>query len=423
MGSRHVANKQQLPRFAIAYIILVVVGAVLVVLFYWTIVTVQQISPVARDARDIARSARLDALKVALTTTAGLGAAAGLYVTYRRQRVEEGNSHREQDKVFTERFTVAAGLLAHESAAVRLAGVNSLARLADDSGRDRSTCLNTLCAYLRTPVPLAELANQDRIKSIAAKSCWADPDEWDVRRSAARLLSDRLRIAGYEPDSGEWLDLREAILVDLDLSDVASEVRADFSHCHFVGQTTFDSASFGDECAFAGACFHHSIGLDRATFGGRADFSGCEFKGEVSASSTAYHSRPIFDDCKFFKYTEFGWNGDDHYPSFRRARFHDGLRVDMTLYRYNMFRGSNSIELTTRRFDFTGAVFKGEILIPVGLSLINDADFSEAGIIGYDTFDLLGLRGPSSNYDSVVWPEGFDLEEWIRQPSGDIYNL
>jgi hypothetical protein len=85
-----------------------------------------------------------DVVKIVLAVVAGLGASVGLTVSYRRQRGEEAGA-------FTSRYTAAAEQLGHEKAAVRLAGVYALARLADEWAPQRQTCIDVLCAYVRMP--------------------------------------------------------------------------------------------------------------------------------------------------------------------------------------------------------------------------------------------------------------------------------
>jgi hypothetical protein len=98
----------------------------------------------------------LDLLKIALSVVAGLGGVVLLAVNYRKQRVTE-NEHalavekagRETVQGFNERLGAAAEQLAHESPAVRLTGVYSLAGLADDWVDKRQVCVDVLCGYLR----------------------------------------------------------------------------------------------------------------------------------------------------------------------------------------------------------------------------------------------------------------------------------
>ncbi|MFE6038776.1 hypothetical protein [Streptomyces sp. NPDC056452] len=76
-----------------------------------------------------------DVLKAAVTALTLIGAVlAGLYA-YRKQLLAEGDAHRADANQLAERYTTAAEQLGHDQAAVRLAGVYALARLADELGR------------------------------------------------------------------------------------------------------------------------------------------------------------------------------------------------------------------------------------------------------------------------------------------------
>src|SRR3954470_12395755 len=63
----------------------------------------------------------IEVVKASLGLAAGLGAVVALVVTTRRQRVAEAESHRDDSRLFTERYSSAAEQLGHEKAAVRLA--------------------------------------------------------------------------------------------------------------------------------------------------------------------------------------------------------------------------------------------------------------------------------------------------------------
>ena len=55
-------------------------------------------------------------------------------------------------RMLNERFATAAGQLGGDKpTAVRLAGVYAMAALADDWPKNRQTCVDVLCAYLRLP--------------------------------------------------------------------------------------------------------------------------------------------------------------------------------------------------------------------------------------------------------------------------------
>lgn len=105
----------------------------------------------------------LDAIATrAFAIVAGLGGVALLVISYRRQRTTEANAQlaeeaaeREVSKLFTDTFDSASDKLGSEHAAVRLAGVHALARLADEAPSDRDDLvqmvIDVLCAYIRMP--------------------------------------------------------------------------------------------------------------------------------------------------------------------------------------------------------------------------------------------------------------------------------
>jgi hypothetical protein len=88
------------------------------------------------------RKLAVEVFKAALTLAAGLGAVVALVINYRRHRIDESQSHRDDQRLFTERFQAAAEQLGHTQPAVRLAGAHSLARLADDWDDQRQTCID-----------------------------------------------------------------------------------------------------------------------------------------------------------------------------------------------------------------------------------------------------------------------------------------
>jgi hypothetical protein len=153
----------------------------------------------------------LDSVKIGLAVVAGLGAAVGLTVSYRKQRGEE-------DKAFTDRYAAAAEQLGHDKAAVRLAGVYALARLADDWEPHRHTCIDVLCAYLRMPYDPEN----------------PEPGEREVRLTVIRLIRDHLRPAGRVSWSSYALDFTGAAFDG-----------GDFAEATFSSTVSFADATFG----------------------------------------------------------------------------------------------------------------------------------------------------------------------------------
>ncbi|MFC4005372.1 pentapeptide repeat-containing protein [Prauserella oleivorans] len=213
----------------------------------------------------------LELLKIALAVVAGFGGVVLLAVNLRRQRVAEAEhdlaverGEREQVQSFNERFGTAAEQLAHESPAVRIAGVYAMAGLADDWLAKRQVCVDVLCGYLRLG------------------SAEPDPGEVEVRDTVLRIVRERMRTGGH------WRQ------VALDFTGVRF-VDADFSGMVFGGDVTFDGAVFeGERTSFDHARFHGTLSCHGTSFDSRlttftsarflgtgVEFVGTRFGGEV----------------------------------------------------------------------------------------------------------------------------------------------
>ncbi len=237
---------------------------------------------------------RADAVRTALLVVGGSGALAGLYVAYRKQRTDEANHLRDQDKLFTERYTQAVTQLGSAgSAAIRLGGVYALARIADDSERDRPTCLRVLCAYLRMPYDPAD----------------GEAAEREVRTTAQSVLAERLR----PEHPGFWseadVDLRGACLIDMQLfGAVVRTFQAQgakfigdtwFNEATFAEDAWFNEATFSGDASFRKAVFVQGAWFNAATFSGDAWFAAAAFKGDTGFGGSIFAKRAGFGEAAF----------------------------------------------------------------------------------------------------------------------------
>jgi hypothetical protein len=99
-----------------------------------------------------------DLLKLAFAFAAGVAGVVALVTAYRwqrvaafghriaesAQRVAESAEQRESTRLFNEYFATAAGQLGDDKPAIRLAGVYTMAKLADDWTEQRQTCVDVL---------------------------------------------------------------------------------------------------------------------------------------------------------------------------------------------------------------------------------------------------------------------------------------
>jgi Pentapeptide repeats (9 copies) len=241
-------------------------------------------------------------LKVAFAFAAGIGGVFALVTAYRRQRVAEFAQEladraedREAARLFNERFGETAGQLGHDNAAVRLAGVYAMARLADDWPAQRQTCVDVLCAYLRMPYqpdpgPDAPPADQQDYRSLR-----------EVRHTVIRVITAHLQPGNSRtPTAQDWrglsLDFTGTVFDGGNFGGAeftGGEVR--FGGARFGGgEVSFGGAEFtGGEVRFGGARFGGGrvrfglaefaggeVGFDSAQFtGGRVSFHGAEFTG------------------------------------------------------------------------------------------------------------------------------------------------
>ncbi|MFD0578728.1 pentapeptide repeat-containing protein [Dactylosporangium darangshiense] len=275
-----------------------VVAASAVLLAMWA--TTNWLLRDARSAADPA-SARIEAVRTGLTGAGGVGAAAALMLAFRRQRHQEaaavGIEHDAAEKRVTELYVKSAEQLGSDKAAVRMAGLLALERLAQGNPEHRQTIVDLLCAYLR--MPLADAAGSE------------DDNERHVRRAAQGVICRHLRMSG--PPDSLWLD------VDVDLTGAAlfdwnlhgCRLRdATFINVTFVGEAYFGSATFEGFAVFGGAQFQADAwfrGCDfeadawfvDTRFGAAAHFTEASFRARVSFAKASFSAEVSFDDATF----------------------------------------------------------------------------------------------------------------------------
>ncbi|MFG1820698.1 pentapeptide repeat-containing protein [Kribbella sp. NPDC049174] len=316
-----------------------------------------------RPALPIADQQKLlaDLVKVALGLAAGIGAAFALVVGYRRARTEEAGSHRDDRRLFSSRYQDAAQLIGSEKAAVRLAGIYAMARLADDWVEQRQQCIDVLCAYLRLPY----------------EPDTGDLGEPEVRYSVIGLIGSHL-----QPTA--WPSWREH--------------HFDFNGAVFDGGD-FRGAVFAGNVDFSGARFTRgTVDFSKAEFTGAVDFSKAEFTGAVVNFRLAKFAARMVNirDAQFaagmvtFSWSEFASDRVSFTGSvfaggtvdFTRARFERG-RVDLDA----KFKGSVVLfyeaSFSGSRVDLRGAEFaEGDFDFGVAKFWDGFLDFGRATFTG-----------------------------------------
>lgn len=249
------------------------------------------LAPGAGHLWDLPSHQLYDVIRASIGSLGLIGAGGAAAIAYRRQKTAE-NQHRLEvgrdqfaaqvderavTAAFHTRFNNAAEQLGHADAAIRVAGVYSMAQLADDWGEQdqaqRQVCVDVLCAYLR--MPERQLPDQDEV----------DPRDTRVRETICAAI--RTRLTASPPRwTGIVYDLRGATF---------TAGRYSLADSRFVdGYIDLDGAAIhGAALRFSRATFERcTVGLPRMRMdAGELDFSGATFIGDTEAER--HHSPAV----------------------------------------------------------------------------------------------------------------------------------
>jgi hypothetical protein len=253
-----------------------------------------------------------------------------------RERIEVDKAKNEQDHIRQghaerrSRYTTAIEQLSNgDSSTTRLGGVYSLVGLVDEWLADEKTIpnikerrekgqviINNLCAYIRSPFPLAERAEQldepyakDLQKNFGGDKEKFDADQQTFKQCKATLEEERQVRLSIIKEMHEHLH-------DAEKPDSWSGFDYDFSNAHFFYPidfvcsyfgvfSNFSGVTFTEDANFFGAEFTGDADFSRATFTEGVDFSGAyftryvnfsrgSFTGYVNFSGTIFQAEPIF---------------------------------------------------------------------------------------------------------------------------------
>ncbi|WP_433338799.1 pentapeptide repeat-containing protein [Spirillospora sp. CA-294931] len=263
---------------------------------------------------------QIEAVRIGSTVGFGAGGLYLLILAARRQWLQE-RMHRYQEHVdardhvlqerladqterdaderrITELFSSAAEHLGSEKAAVRIAALYTLERLANDNPPHQQAIVDIICAYLRMPSRPAQ--DEDQVRLTAQRLLLAHlhpeaPAHWDLidvdlagatltgfSLAGCRVANSHFRGAKFEGDT----DFREATFART----------ADFGSAHFVGNARFDHASFEDGANF-----------DQAAFSGDAHFAVVSFAQEARFYKANFHRLGFFTGTRFSRGSLFCW--------------------------------------------------------------------------------------------------------------------
>ncbi|MEU3170354.1 pentapeptide repeat-containing protein [Streptosporangium sp. NPDC006930] len=378
------------------------------------------LTPVGQQGLPLSRL--LDLLKLSFAVVAGIGGVIALVVAYRKQKVTEAAEHRQQTaelradeahrreatKLFNERFATAANHLGHDSPAVRLAGVHTLAGLADDAPTSelRQTMIDVLCAYLRMPYAPDPGDDGDPAQRLAFAGLR------EVRHTIIRVIGAHLRENAAISWQGHDFDFTAVVFDGGDFSRaVFSGGRVAFNSATFAsGTVAFSNAMFsGGAVFFHGAVFSGGrVLFENATFsggivlfseavfsGGRVLFENATFSGgRVAFSAATFSSGTVsFSKATFsggtvaFEFAEFSGGT----VAFSSAKFISGMVTFMAA----RFSGSEAVfreaEFSGGTVAFSSAKFISGMVTFSSAKFISDTVTFFAAVFAGGTVDLRGV--------------------------------
>jgi hypothetical protein len=182
------------------------------------------------------------------------------------------------------RYQDAASQLGHDKAAVRLAGVYAMSRLADDWPKEQQTCIDVLCAYLRLPW-------QETREPIESKPVG---DEAQVRRTIASVINRHVAEDAEISWAANDFDFSGAELTDFVLVGCVFTGRVTFSGAHFIGECVLDDIAFERGASFLACAILGHMRLDdiRASEGWQIEFTGARVAAEAELEISTNTKEP-----------------------------------------------------------------------------------------------------------------------------------
>ena len=270
----------------------------------------------------------LDLVKVSLTTIGGIGGTGYLVIKYReRASAERAERDAEQNRV-EQRLLSGAQQLGSGSPQVRIAGVYSLADVADTHrGEYRQRVVSILCGYLRTQRgEWRTIVNeQDGPEQSSEEKVYVSHDgavESTVLEVLVRHLRKRCEktkhreaVTQLVEDDQLWCDCT------IDLHDAVLTEIADFRGATFTNNANFEGATFTNNANFEGATFTNNANFGGATFNRYANFGGATFNRYADFRGATFNRYAIFRGATFNRYADFRGATFTNVANFEGATF------------------------------------------------------------------------------------------------------
>ena len=272
------------------------------------------------------RTEPFERIKVSLTMIGGVGAVGYLVVKYRERAGVERN---EADV----KLLSAVQQLGSESPQVRIAGVYSLADLADTYGSSyHQRVVNILCGYLRVERGCWHSLDGAEVRGREVKDTselYYATNDGPVESTILNVLASHLR--KERVDSYSCRQVKQVVADD----QLWCDCEIDLHGAHFVERVCFG----GITCRWlnaSGAQFHNYLNLGMSTFVESASFHGALFSDEAWFKGARFRAFANFNKATFRGYATFSralFAGD---ARFRGIKFERGGSGNFGGARFNV---------------------------------------------------------------------------------------
>ena len=380
-------------------------------------------------------------------TTGGVLGVITLGENHRKNSLEKAKNDQEHlRQVHAERrsrYTTAIEQLSNDKASIRLGGVYTLVGLVDEWLADEKTTpslkkrrkegqviINNLCAYIRSPFPFAERAEQldkpyakDLKKDFDSDAEKFDADKRSFAQEKAALEEERQIRQSIIKEMREHLHNYEELApwsyFDYDFSNAHFFYFTNFTRSRFDGSLNFTGAKFTGYTNFSGVKFTRYVDFSGAKFAQNANFSGVKFTRYVDFSGVKFTGYTSFSRAEFTRYTNFSRVKFTGYTKFSRAEFTGCANFSRAEFTgYTKFSG---VEFTqnatfsraefTRYTNFSRATFTQDADFS-GVEFTQNANFSEATFQSKPIFTL----DNKARFSHKAKPEGYNFKVSHNSP-------
>lgn len=272
------------------------------------------------------RTEPFERIKVSLTMIGGIGAVGYLVIKYRERA---GVEHNEADV----KLLSAVQQLGSDSPQVRIAGVYSLADLADTYGSSyHQRVVNILCGYLRVERGCWNSLDGTEVRSHEVKDTselYYTTNDGPVESTILNVLARHLRKGRV--DSHPCLQVKQDVADD----QLWCDCEIDLHGVHFTERVHL----WGITCRWlnaSGAQFHNYLNLGMSTFVESASFHGALFSDEAWFKGARFRAFANFNKATFRGYVTFSralFAGD---ARFRGIKFERGGSGNFGGARFNV---------------------------------------------------------------------------------------